>query len=178
MGPSSSGMPARFGHTAVVIGDVMYVHGGYVAAGDSPGLSDQLWSFDFVSSSWTLVGPRDSNFDEAGTTPYVADPADAIQFPSDIPDARFSHVALAVGDGFFIFGGAGGTTMKEPLDDLWFFNPVDKIWSAVYDDTGLGRYDSACAAMVGPYMVLFGGHGDTGFLSDTQLCFAGLQGFS
>jgi len=176
--PISSGMPARFGHTAVVVNNTMLVYGGYVAS--EGGLSDELWSFDFDSMEWTLLGPRDSNFDEYGTTPYVADPSDAIQFPADIPAARFSHVALTVGDGMYIFGGAGGATMKVPLDDAWFYDAIEKTWTPIYETTGLARYDSAVAAYMvhgtSPYMFVFGGHGPAGFLADTQMCFAGHQG--
>jgi len=174
--PSSEGMSARFGHTAVVVDGVMLVYGGYVA--EEGGLTDELWQYEFETEEWTLLGPRTSNFDEYGATPYVADPADAIQFPSDIPEARFSHVAVATGHGMIIFGGAGGATMKSPLADMWYFNLPDKTWSPVtlgsYD--GLARYDSAAAMMSGPYMVTFGGHGSYGFLADAQFCFAGLEG--
>lgn len=176
--PTSSGMPARFGHTAVVVNNTMLVYGGYVAS--EGGLSDELWSFDFDTMEWTLLGPRDSNFDEYGTTPYVADPSDAIQFPADIPEARFSHVALTVGDGMYIFGGAGGPTMKVPLEDAWFYDAIEKTWTPIYESTGLARYDSAVAAYTihgtSPYMFVFGGHGPSGFLADTQMCFAVHQG--
>merc|ERR1719491_1635012 len=113
--PTPEGMPARFGHTAVMLGSTMMVYGGYVA--QQGGLTQELWGFDFETMEWTLIGPRSSNFDEDGMKPYVADPADAIMFPAEIPSARFSHVAVAgpSGMGMFIYGGAGGATMKMPL---------------------------------------------------------------
>eukprot|EP00959_Pyramimonas_sp_CCMP1952_P341601 7155706-Pyramimonas_sp.AAC.1 len=123
--PSSPAMAARFGHTAVVIGDAMLVYGGYVHAA---GLTDELWSFSFSDMEWTLVGPRASNFDEAGATPQVADPFDAILFPAEIPAARFAHVAAAVGSDMVIYGGAGGATMKAPLGDIWRFRTDVKEW--------------------------------------------------
>jgi len=178
--PASTGMAARFGHTAVVIGDSMVVYGGYV---DQVGLSDEVWSFNFTSSSWTLLGPRASNFDELGTTPYVADVADAILFPADIPAARFAHTAAATATGMFVYGGAGGATMREALDDCWFFDLTEKTWVPVFASTGSARYDAAASMMIMtefdlPVMAVYGGHGPSGFLSDTQFFFAGYTGSS
>mmetsp|Transcript_35126 Transcript_35126/g.48730 ORF Transcript_35126/g.48730 Transcript_35126/m.48730 type:complete len:831 (-) Transcript_35126:206-2698(-) len=180
--PSSPGMAPRFGHTAVVIDSQMIVYGGYVST--PGGLSDELWSFDFDDYEWTLIGPRTSNFDEMGQTPYVADPSDAIVFPTDIPAARFSHVAVAVDKGMFIYGGAGGVTMKEPLDDSWFYDFHSKQWVPIYPETASvtePRYDAAASILIdpkhgSPQMVIFGGHGTSGFLADTQVFFVGYSG--
>jgi hypothetical protein len=177
--PSSSGMAARFGHSAVVLDDTMLVYGGYVA--EEGGLTQELWSFNFTTDAWTLLGPRMSNFDELGETPYVADPADAILFPAEIPAARFSHVAIATDAGMFICGGAGGATMRQPLDDCWFFEPSAKSWSVAFfasDGMPSARYDAAAALLVDPTTMMptiavFGGHGPSGFLADTQFYHAG-----
>ena len=176
--PASAGMAARFGHTAVVIADAMVVYGGYV---DQVGLSDEVWSFNFTTAAWTLLGPRASNFDELGATPYVADVADAILFPADIPAARFAHTAAATATGMFVYGGAGGATMREALDDCWFFDLADKTWVPVFLSTESPRYDAAAAMMVltefdSPVMAVYGGHGPDGFLSDTQFFYAGYTG--
>merc|ERR1711865_1185998 len=170
--PMSAGMHPRFGHSAVVIDGkmpCMMVYGGYAPA--AGGLSQELWSFDFATHEWTLVGPRSFDFDEFGSTPYVADPSDAIMFPADIPNARFSHVAVAKGDRMYVYGGAGGVTMKAAMDDCWYYDCIAKTWTPVYPHTSLPRYDSA-AGVIGPYMVVFGGHGATGFLNDLQIIFA------
>jgi len=175
--PASVGMSARFGHSAVVLDDTMLVYGGYVAA--EGGLTQELWSFNFTSDAWTLLGPRTTNFDEMGETPYVADPADAILFPAEIPDARFSHVALATDAGMFVCGGAGGATMRQPLDDCWLFDPSAKSWSMVFTSSDpTARYDAAAVLLVDPTtamptIAVFGGHGPSGFLADTQFYHAG-----
>lgn len=149
--PTSAGMAARFGHTATVVAHKMYVHGGYLP--DEDVLTDQLWSFDFTLSEWTLVGPRTTNFGE----PYVADPSDAITFPGALAPERYSSVSIGAGRYLYVIGGAGGEDMATELGDLYKFDTMGKAWIAM-DATGLNIYDAAGAAQ-GYHIAVFGGHG-------------------
>ena len=115
--------------------------------------TDQLWSFDFTLSEWTLVGPRTTNFGE----PYVADPSDAITFPGALAPERYSSVSIGAGRYLYVIGGAGGEDMATELGDLYKFDTMGKAWIAM-DATGLNIYDAAGAAQ-GYHIAVFGGHG-------------------
>jgi len=155
--PTSEGMGPRFGHVAVVSGDKMYIYGGYLH--DSEKLTTELWSFDFKSSKWTLVGPRRTNFGES----YVMDPSDAISFPSVLPPERHSGVGVAFGSHIVVVGGAGGADMGTELGDAYVFDAEKKAWTALIlpsdNEAGLQRYDSAGASFGTDKIALFGGHG-------------------
>jgi len=174
--PVSKGMAARFGHSAVVAGKTMIVYGGYVH--EQGVLSNEIWEFDLETEVWTQVGPRHDNFMDGDEKEYIADPKDAIIFPAIIPAARFSHVAMVGGSPeepfMFMFGGAGGASMKEALDDLWKYDIKHKEWTQLYANTGLARYDAAVAGHAGKGpMVVFGGHGQGMFLNDVEVLFIG-----
>uniref|UniRef100_A0A4W3HQQ3 Kelch domain containing 3 n=1 Tax=Callorhinchus milii TaxID=7868 RepID=A0A4W3HQQ3_CALMI len=69
----------RYGHTAVLVDDAIYVWGG---RNDTEGACNVLYAFDISSHSWT--------------TPRVG---------GVIPGARDGHSACALGKSMFIFGG-------------------------------------------------------------------------
>ena len=132
------------------------------------------WCFDFTTSRWTHLGPRESNFD----ADYVIDPADAIVFPGDLAPVRFSAVALSFGKvpALYIFGGAGGNDMMTELEDLWKFNFNQKKWELLDSSAGIPRYDAA-GALVDSHLLIFGGHGKGNFYNDLHYHFIGEEGF-
>jgi N-acetylneuraminic acid mutarotase len=66
--PRSEEKPTpRYGHTAVVYADRMYIFGGHTQTG----YSNEFWSYDLERTTWTLVNP-------AGTTPGPRSAAGAI----------------------------------------------------------------------------------------------------
>ena len=162
--PTSSGMAPRFGHVAVVEGDEMFVHGGYVH--DQSQLTTELWSFDFKSSTWTLVGPRKTNYAES----YVSNPDDAISFPGLLAPARYSGIGINFMSKFYVLGGAGGQDMMTELDDVWAFSSKNTSWTQLDGTLGLERYDAAGAG-VGSYLAIFGGHGKGKFFNDLYYFF-------
>ncbi len=76
----------RVGHSLTVINNVVYLFGGYTAAG----LRNDLWKFDPVTNSWTNLG-------------------------SGGPPARIRHAAAAVDGKLVIHGGTDGATKLDDL---------------------------------------------------------------
>lgn len=179
--PSSPGMAPRFGHGAAVSGGAMYVYGGYVAgAGGMPGrLTDDVWAFRFATRSWVKVGPRMDNFMEGMDKAWIADPADAMAFPQELPASRFSAVMLGRADraGFYVVGGAGGPNMMGVLADVAGFHATGRVWSYANDGyralEGLARYDAAGVLVDDMWACVHGGIGGGEFLSSMSCVFVG-----
>jgi galactose oxidase-like protein len=58
------------------------------------------------------------------------------------PRAQAMNTLVAVGKGFYLFGGAGVTGFTNPLKDLWKFDTTTRIWSQLPDAPG-GSYTPA-----------------------------------
>jgi hypothetical protein len=178
--PASPGMAPRFGHGAAVVGGAMYVYGGYIAREDGMGgLTDEVWSFHFMSRSWTKVGPRMDNFMEGADKAWIADPADAMQFPQELPPSRLSTIMLGRSDraGFYVLGGAGGSDMMSVLGDVAGFHADAKMWSFPNDGfrslQHLSRYDAAGALVDDMWACVHGGMGAGEFLDSITCVFVG-----
>jgi len=106
-GPSTL-PPKRALHSAVVLGDAMYVYGGIDHS--------DTWSFDFATRSWRAI--------EKGS---------ASKERRYHPGVRHSHSAAADprGGGFFVFGGSAHGAPLKPLafDDLWRFDLARASWT-------------------------------------------------
>lgn len=90
---------ARFGHTAVVNGNLMYIFGGW----DGHFTLNHLLIFDLNSYKWI----------EAETT-------------GDIP-ARYRHSAVTTTDAMYVFGGIDHT--QQRFNDIYEFNYKTRNWS-------------------------------------------------
>jgi len=173
--PNSPGMAPRFGHTAAVSGGKMYVYGGYVHSGEGA-LTDEIWSWEFETHTWTKVGPRYDNFEEE----YIVSPTDAIIFPMDIPAARFSHSSVLTGKApaLYVIGGAGGAMMMDEMPSLWKFDLASLSWTKMMEHSLLGRYDSSAVLFGdGKFVLVYGGHADGKFLSDSFVIYVGETGY-
>lgn len=80
--PMGAAPAKRALHSAVVIGDSMYVYGGLELA--------DTWRYDFGPKTWTLVVPP---------------PADTHTKDGSHPGRRHAFAAAATANGFYIFGG-------------------------------------------------------------------------
>ena len=98
--------PGRYGHSAVVVDDALYVFGGQ----GQFGCLDDLWRFDFETCAWTLV-------DVVGAPPSV----------------RTGHCACVSDDVMFIFGGRDVRPGQDVVtyNDLYGFDLREREWLTI-----------------------------------------------
>jgi len=98
--------PGRYGHTAVVHGDLLYVFGGQ----GQFGCLNDLWVFDFVACSWTLVD-------------VLGDP----------PPTRTGHCMCISDNVLFVFGGKDVQPGQDVViyNDLYGFDLADSEWLTI-----------------------------------------------
>lgn len=98
--------PGRYGHTAVVVKDLLYVFGGQ---GQYGSLND-LWVFDFEACTWSLI--------------------DVVGAP---PSARAGHCACLSDDVMFIFGGKDVQPGSDAVtyNDLYGFDVKESEWLTI-----------------------------------------------
>lgn len=82
----------RAGHTATLIGEVVYVFGGYGGMGYSRRDVDDLHTLNVHTWTWTKLNPKGS-----------------------IPDKRSGHQAVAVEKKIFVFGGANSAVQLQDV---------------------------------------------------------------
>eukprot|EP01012_Entosiphon_sulcatum_P015247 TRINITY_DN20245_c0_g1_i1.p1 TRINITY_DN20245_c0_g1~~TRINITY_DN20245_c0_g1_i1.p1 ORF type:complete len:1331 (-),score=135.02 TRINITY_DN20245_c0_g1_i1:35-4027(-) len=140
-----TGPAGRRDHTASVIGSAVFIFGGR----NADGALDDFWRFDASTNSWTELRP-------------------AVR-----PCRRYSHSATSTQDGvgspvIFIFGGAvSGSTV---LGDLWLWDAPLGLWENILPACPVPRMRHATvltrSATGHSRLVVFGGMGDAGILSD------------
>lgn len=157
----------RKGHTAVVIGDSIYLFGG-----EGPDVNNEkgrIWVYDTLLNAWThldpapntlypsqrsshtsascpLPGPRTTTYRE--TAPQApADPAKVVPEPAE-PDTWGT---------IFIVGGRD-TLTGELSNDALAFDVRSRTWSNIPTPSGQPR-DGASLAIVGDRLYRFGGKG-------------------
>jgi len=98
--------PGRYGHSAVVHGDHLYVFGGQ----GQFGCLNDLWVFDFVRCSWTMID-------------VVGDP----------PPARTGHCMCISDNVVFIFGGKDVQPGQDVVvyNDLYGFDLAESEWLTI-----------------------------------------------
>jgi len=101
-------------HSAVTIGNSMYLYGGLELA--------DTWRYDFASASWTLLVPP---------------PADTDTKDGSHPGRRHAFAAAANTGGFYIFGGCRHVRGSRPLafSDTWYYSIADNAWRLVQPAT-------------------------------------------
>jgi len=85
---------ARWGHSASVVGEDMYVFGGTNAAGS---VLNDLWGYNFPYGVWQQLSPA-----------------------GKIPSARFTQTMVTIGDTVYMYG---GNDQKSNLNEVWAFSP-------------------------------------------------------
>eukprot|EP01124_Arcella_intermedia_P027992 TRINITY_DN5595_c0_g1_i6.p1 TRINITY_DN5595_c0_g1~~TRINITY_DN5595_c0_g1_i6.p1 ORF type:complete len:864 (+),score=241.90 TRINITY_DN5595_c0_g1_i6:45-2636(+) len=127
--------PGCYGHSATLVGGDMFVFGGY---DNATGLSNDLYSFNINTNTWTLC--KDSNQEK--------------------PAARYGHYAALIlfhkKPFLVVFGGRGPKSIV--YNDLWLYNIKDNVWKeVVVNGKGpSGRYGFA-AFLNHNQLIIFGG---------------------
>ncbi|XP_044072541.1 actin-fragmin kinase isoform X2 [Siniperca chuatsi] len=121
----------RKGHSAVVVGSAMLVYGGFV---DMKGSSQDFWSLDFDTMSWSLLNGS--------------------QLGSLGPGPRHSHSAMAYQSCMYLFGGLKGLREQR---DFWRWNSTSHMWSSLKNKSGPSRLMGHSAVAYKDSMLLFGG---------------------
>ncbi|OII72623.1 kelch motif family protein [Cryptosporidium andersoni] len=130
-------------HTANVVGDSMYIFGGY----DGRNRINSLLKFDFNSSKWT-----DLNISH---------------IKSPLPEPRDRHASAVYKDCIYIFGGHNGT---EELNDIWWYNTNNYTWNTISEACSSSRgcpsprHSHSCFVFE-KYIYIFGGN-DGRYLND------------
>ncbi|XP_013882491.1 tip elongation aberrant protein 1 [Austrofundulus limnaeus] len=119
----------RKGHSAVVIGETMFIYGGFV---DVKGPSQELWGLHFGTSGWSLLSHPDSSS----------------------PGPRHSHCAVAYRGSMFLFGGLKGLREQR---DFWEWNSSSQTWTCLKTKSGPPRLMGHSAVVYRDSMLLFGG---------------------
>jgi len=93
--------PARWTHSACVVGSGMYVFGGFFGYGgqSATGRFNDLWRLDLERLTWAEVGPGDDS----------APP----------PSVRSHHSAVAIGAKMYVFGGADEQRVQQQPAGDW-----------------------------------------------------------
>lgn len=99
----SSGIPPRQRslHAGIVVGDCLYIFGGY----DGSNRVNDFYKFSFKAAKWSQIV-------STGAT----------------PSARDRHVVVSHGDKIFIFAGYDG---NNRVNDFWQYDTSHEVWSIV-----------------------------------------------
>eukprot|EP00002_Diphylleia_rotans_P040670 TRINITY_DN9704_c0_g1_i4.p1 TRINITY_DN9704_c0_g1~~TRINITY_DN9704_c0_g1_i4.p1 ORF type:complete len:629 (-),score=92.08 TRINITY_DN9704_c0_g1_i4:240-2126(-) len=120
----------RWGHSAVVIGDRMYIFGGLSNNGEY--LND-IFSYTFDTSTWNQVEVHQGQ----------------------LPHPRHFHTCVAHGTCFYIFGGYGATGVSN---DFWEFDVATSVWKMIPSTSNTPSHRRGHTAVKhGNSMYLFGG---------------------
>ncbi|KAK3247765.1 hypothetical protein CYMTET_42744 [Cymbomonas tetramitiformis] len=123
----------RYSHTSVLYNNTMYVYGGQ----RSLYAFDDVYAFDFESSTWTLVSTAEG----------------------ETPAARFDHAAAVSDKGIMVISG-GRTAGSQLLEDMWALNLETNTWTMLQESMSVGGvFGHAMAVPTGTTRAyLFGGY--------------------
>ena len=99
--------PNRAGHSSVIIDNQMIIFGG---KDDENEKLNDTWVFDLNSQQWENCNPEEP-----------------------LPINRSGHSATVYQNLMIIFGGIHEVTRE--LDDCWIFDPKNKSWVALFEET-------------------------------------------
>ncbi|GAM91468.1 hypothetical protein ANO11243_095190 [Dothideomycetidae sp. 11243] len=167
--PADNSSPApRFGHSAVVIEDQIFIYGGSSDLSGATLLDEQgaVWVFDTKTSKWTKLMPHDnvipplpvrlghasvatpqprkpSRRTDEGLMPQLdADPAQPDILPEPEEAASFGTLIIRGGH-------PGSSKEADPLNDVWAFDIGARTWSSLPSPPQLSHSTSASLAIVG-----------------------------
>jgi hypothetical protein len=164
---------SRRGHTAVVIGDSIYMFGG-----EGEGVPDEkgrVWVYDTISNTWSYLDPASdtlfpsqrighasasSDLPGPKTTTYVEKapqaPADPAKHVPEPPEAN-SYGTI------FVVGGREASS-NNLANDALAFDIKTRTWTNIPSPSGQPR-EGASVALVGSRLYRFGGKGIETFAS-------------
>ena len=136
----------RSGHSATLIGDLMYVFGGLVDAGSGAGTTEEIFCFDTKTLAWSEVA-------HSGTSPGGVYNHAAVHHP-------WSHEQGKI----IVFGGRRCASSDPPSNTVYCFDIAKGHWQ-IMKTSGrkpTGRF-SMCAWKVRKCVVAFGGCNSQGY---------------
>ena len=135
--------PPRGGHSATLIGDLLYVFGGYGGLGYGRRDLDDLYALNIDTWKWTKIAAK-------GT----------------YPDRRSGHQACAVEKKIYIFGGSNSVTQFSDLHCL-DTEQDPPLWTKLSCDLSSPTWNqAACSIVAIPTWKIFTFGGCTGLLDD------------
>jgi dynein heavy chain len=133
----------RGGHSATVIGDQVWVFGGYGGLGYSRRDFDDLYTYSIEEVSWTRQQPKGTG-----------------------PEKRSGHTACAVLKQLYIFG---GWNSMDQFNDMFILDTEAMIWSQIAAPLccdGFPRWNmAACSVVAIPHWKIFVFGGSSGKLT-------------
>lgn len=137
--------PPRAGHSSTLVGDLIYIFGGYGGLGYSRRDLDDLYSLNVYTWTWNKVIPK-------GTA----------------PEKRSGHQALGVEKKIYIFGGANSAAQFSDVNIL-DTESDPPLWSKLASGLPSPTWNqSACSVIAIPTWKIFTFGGLTGPLSDND----------
>ena len=132
----------RGGHSAVVIGRLLYIFGG---CNEYMQCFNDLHSFDTSTKTWTRLN-------STGTP----------------PSPRGGHSAVLIGTRMLVFG---GSSQSFHYNDLHEYDAVNDHWKILFPEgqKPLGRSNHAADLDEETHMVVFGGYSQKGYLNDVWI---------
>jgi len=164
----------RKGHTAVVVGESIYIYGGEGTQVDDE--KGRIWVFSTISNSWSYLDPQPGSLipgrrsGHAAASSEFPGPKDVVfkerapQKPADPAKAVPEPAEEGTWGTLFVVGGkdANGTLLNDALA----FDVKSRTWSNIPSPPGEPR-EGASVALVGNYLYRFGGKGNG--VSNTNL---------
>ncbi|KAK3249088.1 hypothetical protein CYMTET_41474 [Cymbomonas tetramitiformis] len=138
----TGGLPALYGHSAVVHGGKMIIFGGY--GPEAGGCTSDVYEYDFATRIY-------GKHTVAGTA---------------VPEARYGHTAQVYQNKMNVLYGASDNF--KSYNSWWQYDLREHTWTLLQGDAGtstLGRYHHA-STVVGDSMVMFGGRGNGQYSSN------------
>ncbi|CAO2647715.1 Nn.00g086370.m01.CDS01 [Neocucurbitaria sp. VM-36] len=158
---------ARKGHTAVVIGDSIYMFGG---EGESiTNEKGRVWVYDTVSNTWSYLDPASDTLFPSKRTGHASASSElpgpktrtyhekAPQAPAD-PATVVPEPAESDSWGTIFVVGGRDTSSDELFNDALAFDVRSRTWSNIPTPPGQPR-DGASLSLVGDRLYRFGGKG-------------------
>lgn len=168
----------RRGHTAVVIGDNIYMFGGEgEGVGNEKG---RVWVYHTIPNAWSILNPASSSLFPSQRTEHVAASSDlpapktttfrekAPQAPVD-PAQNVPEPAEEDTWGTIFVVGGRDTSTRQLLNDALAFDLKTRTWSNIPSPAGQPR-EGASLALVGDHLYRFGGKGVETFTSGAMEC--------
>ena len=136
---------ARCGHSCTLIGENLYIFGGYGGQGFSRRELDDLYSLNLETMIWTKINAK-------GTP----------------PEKRSGHQGLAIEKQLYVFGGWNNTTQ---FNDTYILDTTldPPVWTRATNDLAVPTWNqAACSVVAIPTWKIFTFGGSTGVLNDHE----------
>lgn len=137
--------PARAGHSATLIGNLVYIFGGYGGLGYGRRELDDIYTLDVYSWTWTKLAPKGTG-----------------------PEKRSGHSACGIENKIFIFGGSNSSAQFQ---DVFVLDTLVEppVWTKLNSSLTLPTWNfSACSVIAIPTWKIFAFGGCTGHLTDND----------